>query len=296
MFSVVGGILIGAVLLIGGMFSMIEIGNESNRAIILASFSLAEIPNEFSREQASAVDDMRSSFSKIDTALDENETSTDPFWIKSVFMARYFGIQQLSKSDIASFVESMASNGTVSWIEDIRPTAEGILSVVHNALYSGTSNTTHAMIYELVKDDTTPFKGADFASPISPSLGDWRNYVTSEYGVRPNPTSEAHEQKMHNGIDIAPPYGSDIRAVQSGIVIIATRSSAGYGNHIVINHGGQITTLYGHCSNLYVQVGDVVTKEQVIATVGSTGNSTGPHLHFEVVEGAQPVNPRLYLP
>jgi murein DD-endopeptidase MepM/ murein hydrolase activator NlpD len=97
--------------------------------------------------------------------------------------------------------------------------------------------------------------------------------------------------KMHTGIDIDADKGDSIIAANKGTVIIAKYDRNGYGNMIVIDHGGGITTLYGHASKLLVSVGDEVNAGQVIAKVGSTGLSTGPHLHFEVRVDGTPKNP-----
>lgn len=93
---------------------------------------------------------------------------------------------------------------------------------------------------------------------------------------------------MHNGIDIAGGYGADIIAADSGTVLFSGNSSS-YGKYIVISHGGGLTTLYAHCSQLLVSAGATVSRGQTIAKVGSTGKSTGPHLHFEVsLNGSRP--------
>lgn len=94
----------------------------------------------------------------------------------------------------------------------------------------------------------------------------------------------------HNGLDIAAPIGTHIYAADSGVVTTALYTNKGYGIYCIIEHGGY-QTLYGHCSRLLVSVGQQVSQGQVIAYVGSTGNSTGPHLHFEVKKGSYRYNP-----
>ena len=81
-----------------------------------------------------------------------------------------------------------------------------------------------------------------------------------------------------------------------GVVVAADASTVGYGNHIIIAHAGGLLTLYGHLETMLVKPGDVVKAGQLIALLGSTGNSTGPHCHFEVRLNGQPVNPVLFLP
>ena len=116
--------------------------------------------------------------------------------------------------------------------------------------------------------------------------------ISDEYGWRLHPTLGV--QKLHNGIDMAAPGGSPILAAYDGEVVTAAYSSS-CGNYIMIDHGDGLYTVYMHASALYVSKGDTVTKGQKIAAVGSTGRSTGNHLHFGVRKDGQYVNPRNYL-
>jgi len=116
--------------------------------------------------------------------------------------------------------------------------------------------------------------------------------ISSGYGNRMHPIRK--KTLFHSGIDIPAPSGTNIIAAKGGTVIIA-RSESGYGNTIVIDHGGGVTTLYGQCSKLLVKSGQKVQAGATIGKVGSTGVSTGPHLHFEVRSGGSPVNPSKYL-
>lgn len=112
--------------------------------------------------------------------------------------------------------------------------------------------------------------------------------ITSGFGMRFHPIR--HSYILHNGIDIAASYGATITAAAAGRVIIAGWGG-GYGNQIVIDHGDGISTLYGHCSALFVSEGQDVQQGQAIGAVGSTGISTGPHLHFGVLINGVPVDP-----
>ena len=101
----------------------------------------------------------------------------------------------------------------------------------------------------------------------------------------------------HTGIDISAGgiYGAPIYAAQSGQVIKVQKQSYGYGYHLVIDHGGGLTTLYAHCSKIYVKVGDIVKQGETIAAIGMTGNTTGLHLHFELRVNGKPINPYSYI-
>lgn len=118
--------------------------------------------------------------------------------------------------------------------------------------------------------------------------------VTSPYGVRIHPVTG--KRKQHTGIDYGAPHGSSILAAAAGTVIVSGYNSGGYGNYVVINHGNGVTSLYAHASALLVSKGQQVTQGQPIARVGSTGMSTGPHLHFEVLINGSHTNPAAYLP
>lgn len=101
--------------------------------------------------------------------------------------------------------------------------------------------------------------------------------------------------KNHDGIDIAAPRGTSIHAARAGRVIYAGNAISGYGNMIVVNHGGSFRTVYAHNKKNLVRRGDNVRQGQVIGLVGSTGKSSGPHVHFEVRQGSKPYNPMHFI-
>lgn len=116
--------------------------------------------------------------------------------------------------------------------------------------------------------------------------------ITSPFGYRTHPIFGT--TIFHAGIDIGVDYGTPIHAADSGVVVYSGWIS-GYGNAVIIDHGGGVSTLYGHNQSLAVSEGQSVSKGSVIAYAGSTGNSTGPHCHFEVDVNGSPVNPMGYL-
>lgn len=116
--------------------------------------------------------------------------------------------------------------------------------------------------------------------------------ITSPFGSREHPIFG--RQILHSGIDIGVDYGTPVHAADGGVVVEAGWIS-GYGYAVVIDHGNGTSTLYGHNESLAVSSGQSVSQGQVIAYAGSTGNSTGPHVHFEVRVGGEPVDPNSYL-
>ncbi len=125
-----------------------------------------------------------------------------------------------------------------------------------------------------------------------PTLWPTKGRITDKFGYRKDPFTR--RTKFHNGLDIAADMGTDIVACASGKVIMA-EFTRGYGRVVKIDHGRGIVTVYGHASKLLVKVGDTVKKGDIIAKVGSSGRSTGPHLHFELLLYNTPVDPLQYL-
>lgn len=135
--------------------------------------------------------------------------------------------------------------------------------------------------------ETPVYGGGPFCWP-APSY----TRISDDYGNRIHPTLGV--QQFHNGVDMAAPNGSPILAAESGVVIAAAYSSS-MGNYIMINHGNGLYTIYMHASALYVSAGQTVTRGQKIAAVGSTGRSTGPHLHFSVRRNGSYISPWNFL-
>jgi murein DD-endopeptidase MepM/ murein hydrolase activator NlpD len=126
----------------------------------------------------------------------------------------------------------------------------------------------------------------------TPSIWPTRGWVTSDFGTRLDPYSA--ERKMHQGMDVATPHGQPVQTPSDGsVVFIGTEG--GYGKVLVIDHGYGVKTRYGHLSEIHVRLGDRVNRGDKVASVGNTGRSTGPHLHYEVRVNGIPENPRKFI-
>lgn len=143
---------------------------------------------------------------------------------------------------------------------------------------------------------------ASGTAPAAPALV-WpvaRFVLTQGFGctdlVLEPPEPACPSGHFHSGLDLAAPSGALVRAAAAGVVVLSRADAGGYGLHLVLDHGGGLTTLYGHLLSVAVREGDLVAGGQAIAEVGSTGNSTGPHLHFEVRAGGRPADPEPRLP
>ena len=226
-------------------------------------------------------DNLFSFTSKTDiiTEKDENDneipvtkiTYTVIYSSDNYFADRVFHLTEEQKTIAADY----ASNLSMFLDEDFNNQA----SEVHKSL----SDLTDTYQYEWADDKfNSPFAGVD-----------WQSHITSGFGSRTDPITG--EKSFHTGIDIAFPKGTPIHAAKSGVVVITEKKSTGYGFRVVINHGNGYTTLYAHCSEILVNVGDKVNAGDVIAKIGTTGRSTGFHFHFEIILDGVPKNPRDYI-
>jgi len=127
-----------------------------------------------------------------------------------------------------------------------------------------------------------------------PTLWPVLGSITSPFGGRQDPILGNGEGEFHKGVDISAPYGTPIRATADGVVQMAGMGN-GYGREVVINHGGGVETTYAHMSGFHVSAGEQVVRGQIIGYVGTSGRSTGAHVHYEVRLRNVPVNPHKYL-
>lgn len=149
---------------------------------------------------------------------------------------------------------------------------------------SNISNTVNEAKKQEQAKSAKTFNGVYFS--VKPVTGT----ITSRFGSK-----ESIRKSAHKGIDIGAPNGTPIYAAADGTVTYASYNSGGYGNLVIISHGNGIETYYGHCSKLYVKKGQSVSAGDNIAAVGSTGRSTGNHLHFEIRQNGSQINPQRYV-
>ena len=276
---------------------------------------------------------LEGSATELDGQMEDGD-SLDQTRVKAVFYALYFGEKQPSQRAHQQYLDCFITyeerTRTVTEVDDAGNEVEveetytvavpiRDLSVVYENIRSkmGTEITaedqanateiyyrilcggpapTYGSEFDIWSDglplSDAPFIGADgFCSPIGES---WRSVVTSEFGWRKDPFTG--KGAGHTGIDLGMPKGTPIRAALTGTVYLVRYSTTGYGYHVMIDHGGGFVTLYAHCSKLLVAEGQQVQAGDIIAEVGSTGRSTGNHLHFEVRINGEKQNPRSYLP
>lgn len=168
---------------------------------------------------------------------------------------------------------------------------QGILNDIEKeaAAYKAEMASSKSIENQILAMQRTPQGKARMAKAFSGKLGlPCSGRITSRFGWRFHPIRK--QRRLHTGVDIGAPSGTAIHASGSGTVILSGWNGP-YGKAVIIDHGGGVTTLYGHCSSLNVRRGQAVSKGQVIAKVGSTGWSTGPHCHFEKRINGKPVNP-----
>ena len=308
--------------------SLLSGSAEHNNSVVLLCFNGGSIPDKTPAEYVEYIEDMRRSFTLLDDAIaavndmTENSDSLDGIRVKAVFYAIFFGEDAPSKKAHKQFVDCFvtyeerthtvtAEDGTETEesytmalpITDIAAVYGNIENMLHLQL-SEEQKSNADSVYNLVRYGVAggsegwipgadvPFIGADgFCSPIGSG---WESRVTSEFGNRIDPITG--KRTGHTGMDLAVPTGTTIRAALPGTVTVSKYNAGGYGYYVCIDHGNGLVTLYGHCSKLLAKVGQTVETGDIIALSGSTGRSTGPHLHFEVRVNGEQTNPRAYLP
>ena len=329
---VIVAILSPVIVVVALICSIFSGAAQQNVSTVELCFHGGAIPANASAEYRTYVTGMQASLSALDAVVGEinagleQEESLDANKVKALFYVLYFGASQLSREDIQAFTDCFVTytegtrtvtttdgegNEVVTeetyriphLVEDLSQVYENIQTAmgvtvtpshqanagsVHNLIVYGSATGGSGAWFPGAE---VPFIGADgFCSPIGAG---WESVVTSEFGNRRDPFTG--ERKGHTGMDLAVPTGTPIRAALPGTVTVSQYNSS-YGYYVMIDHGNGLSTLYGHNSQLLAQVGQTVEAGDIIALSGSTGRSTGPHLHFEVRVNGERTDPRYYLP
>jgi len=201
------------------------------------------------------------------------------------FLSKYQQISDKYIEDRMNFIKTSRSSGYFnrSIINDL----DELKKLIDNLEDLNASNSEK--LKELAETEQKLMEYLDSMPTMWPVNGE----ISSGYGSRDDPI-KPWKEAFHKGIDIAADHGTDIRASATGKVTMASYIDV-YGNALIIDHGNGLSTFYGHASKLLVKEGQAVKKGEVIARVGSTGRSTGPHLHFEIRLNGNPVDPLEYL-
>lgn len=333
---IIAAVLSPLILIIVLICSLLSGTADHNNTAIGLCFEGGVISGNVPESYRGYIEDMRSSFTLLDGSIAsinsemENGDSLDSVRVKAIFYSLYFGADSPSRKDHRRFAESFVTyeqrtrtveyeDGTtgeetytvavpitglpvvyanISEQMGLTVTAEmqaNASEIYYRVLY-GRPAPTYGQEFDEWSDglplSSAPFIGADgFCSPLGEN---WRSMVTSEFGYRKDPFTG--QTKGHSGLDLGAPKGTPIRSALPGTVYVVRYSSSGYGYHVMVDHGGGFVTLYAHCSKILVTEGQSVDAGTVIAEVGSTGRSTGNHLHFEIRIGGEKQNPRSYLP
>ena len=333
---VIAAVLSPVILLIVLICCLVSGTADHNNSAVDLAFHGGAISAQVPAEYRQYIEDMRGSFGELDAAVSEitplvESGSIDSTRMKAIFYSLFFGAENLridNKTFADCFVRYEERTRTVT-DEDGNETEETYtvavpiydLATIYAQLEQALgrtitleNRTNAAQIYSRVLygygspddigigedewaggvfDGEIYTGGGDFASPLGAG---WRSMVTSEFGWRPNPFGGGGGEG-HSGLDMGAPKGTPIQAARTGVVSYVKNSgSSGYGYHVVVDHGDGMVTLYAHCSKVYVRSGQAVQQGDVIAAVGSTGRSTGNHLHLEVRIGGKKVNPRQFMP
>jgi hypothetical protein len=307
--KIVGGILLGLVIIIIAPIAiLLGVGDVGGQIDWNSPELQAQIETNMADEQRARLRHFADIMQVIEDEITAQTVDIEPIKAQVIFMcalgktAEYNGIYADFISCFAGAAEDETVFQNITDKFGVAFTAEEkekILLLCEKAIESQTvpPSALHIEIGGLTADSAVaPTTGA-FANPFHNR--DCQSCLTSGYGKRRDPLTG--EISTHAGLDLAADEGTEIYAAKPGKALFVRWDPDGYGNYLVIDHGGAGSsgggeaTLYGHCSAILVAEGDTVTTDTVIARVGSTGRSTGAHLHFEVVIDGQPKNPIKFL-
>ena len=249
--------------------------------VLMDSGSFSEFLNNLSlvekvyTSDQDVLEELQKAYDEIDAKKKEIETLQAELSESKSLMEEQKSSLEADKASVEKKKAQIAADSaeTQRELDKLEADAQALTSSIRN---SGSSSSS------------SKYNGGIMAWPV-PSC----HTVSSGYGGRIHPTTGKY--KFHGGLDIPGSYGSAIVAANSGKVIWAGNRGDSYGNYVIIDHGGGVSTLYGHSSKVLVSTGQRVSRGQRIANVGSTGRSTGPHCHFEVRINGSRVNPNPYV-
>lgn len=249
--------------------------------VLMDSGSFSEFLNNLSlvekvyTSDQDVLEELQKAYDEIDAKKKEIETLQAELSESKATMEEQKSSLEADKASVEKKKSEIAADSaeTQRELDKLEADAQALTSSIRN---SGSSSSS------------SKYNGGIMAWPV-PSC----HTVSSGYGGRIHPTTGKY--KFHGGLDIPGSYGSAIVAANSGKVIWAGNRGDSYGNYVIIDHGGGVSTLYGHASKVLVSTGQRVSRGQRIANVGSTGRSTGPHCHFEVRINGSRVNPTPYV-
>ena len=249
--------------------------------VLMDSGSFSEFLNNLSlvekvyTSDQDVLEELQKAYDEIDAKKKEIETLQAELSESKATMEEQKSSLEADKASVEKKKSKIAADSaeTQRELDKLEADAQALTSSIRN---SGSSSSS------------SKYNGGIMAWPV-PSC----HTVSSGYGGRIHPTTGKY--KFHGGLDIPGSYGSAIVAANSGKVIWAGNRGDSYGNYVIIDHGGGVSTLYGHSSKVLVSTGQRVSRGQRIANVGSTGRSTGPHCHFEVRINGSRVNPNPYV-
>lgn len=310
-------ILSPAIVVLALLCSLADGAAGHNTTTVELCFQEGALPNAVPAEYQAAIGSMRESFSLLDQAAEglqaqmEEGTELDVLQMKAACFVLAFGAGPLTQAEAAAFADCF-----VTWEERTSEDTEGAvlapvpledldqvwarLEALTGIPVTPETQSNAQSVCQLIQNGRVG-EGAWSAGPplfspegfCSPVGAGWESIVTSEFGYRRDPFTGAVDG--HSGMDLAVPTGTAVRSALDGIVT-AARYDSSYGYYVHIDHGNGLSTLYAHCSQLLVQAGQSVQAGGIIALSGSTGRSTGPHLHFEVRVNGERTDPRYYLP
>lgn len=230
---------------------------------------------------------LRTEYKMLDESIQLDETRLAELERKDDRLYRsIFGLEPLAPSIREAGTGGAPRNSTVRSISD-----PGLVDDVSDKLYevamkARIQSISFEDIEELAIENQKLLAHKPSIQPISPENRYW---MTSGYGYRNDPFT--HRRTNHHGIDLAGQYGLKIHSTGEGVVVTAHFSKHGYGREVIIDHGFGYISRYAHLQEILVEPGDQVKRGQVIGELGSTGRSTGPHLHYEVHFNNKTINP-----